>query len=461
MSRLVFILLILSFLFGCKSSDSRSQREEATYQEILAPEPSVIRIPLHLEIAELEKLIEQQSENLRFSGAASGDERLEIAISKAAQAIKIEVFNEQIRYRVPLRLDIAYDVGLAKPRAKGVLELDFRSGFSIDSAWRLTTQTQLNSYNWLEEPKLSLGGFSLPLTTIGNYAVRQAESSLERGIDEAVEREIALQDYVTEAWKLLQQPLLVSPEDQAWLLIRPISLQMSPLSSTEKAISAEIRLEAEPRLTFSAYTPVEPLRPIPAFSYAQADNAADNFNLHLGASISYLEAERMAAVSVVGETFSSGARSIRVNDMKLFGQDGKLMVEVATTGSYNGKIFLSGLPEYDKNRGRLSIRDLDFTLKTKSFLTKTASWLLKGPLKRQLQNNLNELLTDNLNEVRDQLEAQLEQQELAPGIAFNGQLNELGLAATYLTKDGIEVVVDLSGIINLNISGLTQLLSNE
>lgn len=446
-------------LWSCGDKKNGKESIDADYQTVAETVPSVVSIPLQIEIAQLEALIEQQADQLQFSGDKE-DNRLEVKVSKASEPIKIEVFNESIRYQVPLQLDIAYDLGITRPKAKGVLALDLRSDFNIDSSWTLSTNTTLISHKWLDEPNINVGGFSLPITSVANYAIRQAEGSLERAIDMAVNEQIRLERYVTDAWNQMQRPILVAEEEQAWLSIHPTNLQMTPLQSDEKSISATVRLEALPRLTFGE-EPSPTLVPFPAFEYAANEPVVDNFNLYLGSNISYAEAERLASNSVVGETFSSGNKSISVDDLKLFGQSGKLIIELATSGTYNGAIYLSGVPEYNLNQGRLKIRNLDFTLKTKSFLTKTAAWLLKGRLKKQLQDNMNEILQDNLAGIHKELSSQLEQQQLANGINLNGQLNELQLANTYLTEDGLEVVIHLKGQLDLNIDGLTQMLVDE
>lgn len=455
----ITILLLLSFL-GCKPKNS-GETLNAEYQTRAEVQPSVVRIPLRIEVKELEALIEQQTAGLNLVGGGEEDRRLELEVTKADEPVRIEVFNEMIRYRIPLRLDIAYDLGLAKPRAEGTLALDFSSRFTIDSTWTLATKTGLNAHEWIEEPRVRVGGFNLPVTSIANYAVRRAEGTLERGIDAAVSQQVSLQSYVTQAWNQLQEPLLVSPENQAWLTVNPTDLRMTRLRGTEEAISADILLSALPRMTFQEARPNVLPRPFPPFSYADPSAAERGFNLYLGTTVTYTEAERLASTSVVGETFSSGNRSVRINDLKLFGRDGKMIVELATTGSYTGAIYLSGVPQYDLGRGKLRVRDLDFTLTTKSFLAKSAAWLLKGTLKKQIQDNMNEVLEDNLREMSDQLQEQLTQQQLAPGVTLDGSLDELGLADTYLTERGIEVVVHLQGQLDLDVTGLTQLLPRE
>lgn len=457
------MLCTVLVLTACGGSKNSPDRINATYAELPPPEPSSVTIPVKIAVDELEKLLDQQLEHSNLSGGSAGageDRRLNVKVKKAGN-IELTVLNQEMRYKVPLDLDVTYDLALGEAKADAVLALSFKSKFAIDSTWHLSTETELVAYDWIREPKLRLGVISLPISSISNYVIRRSEAAIGQGIDQAIRDQVALENYVTDAWNLLQQPILLSDEYQAWLQLHPTDLRMTPLQTSENSLQATIRLDAVPRLTFSAEAPSSLPAPFPAFAYDYRPAPENEFQLRLSSLITYAEAERLASQSVVGETYSSGNKSVRVDSLKLFGNAGKLIVELSASGAYNGSIYLSGVPTFDARQNRLEIKQLDFTLNTRSFLTKTAAWLLKGKLKRQIQQNLNAIITENLNELRSQIETQLANQELAPGISLNGELNQLGLSQTLLTEAGIELVVGLDGNLGLSIDGLTQLLSDE
>ncbi|MEM9837361.1 MAG: DUF4403 family protein, partial [Bacteroidota bacterium] len=451
------LTLSLLLLLGCGDKTKADKVQEA-YGELPELPLSTLSIPLRIEMEELTQLINEQLANANFTNTTgeAEDQRLQVEIKKADD-IALEVFSDQIRYIVPLDLDVSYDLSFGKAEADGVLALDFRSRFAIDSSWQLTTDTELTSHQWEKEPKLKLGVVSLPIASISNYVIRQFKTNLEQEIDRAVAEQIGLAGYVTEAWNLLQQPILAAENYQAWLQINPQDLRMTPLQTSEKEIAATISLDAQPRITFGEEPPAQLPATFPMFRYDNRPPADNDFQLRIGTLVAYEEAERLASESVLGETFSSGNRSVTVDDLKIFGSNGRLIVELTASGAYNGNIYLSGVPSYNNRQNRLDIKQLDFTLDTKNFLTKTAAWLFKSRLKRTIQDNLNEVVTENLDSMRQQIESQLTRQEITKDIVLSGELNELGLGDTFLTPDGIEIVVTLSGDLALDVSGLTQL----
>jgi hypothetical protein len=166
------------------------------------------------------------------------------------------------------------------------------------------------------------------------------------------------------------------------------------------------------------------------------------------------EAEALARSQLVGETFSSGKRSVTVNDLHMSGRDGLLQVEVDLSGSYNGKIQVQGRPQYDARRQKLACKDLDYSLETRNILYRSASWLLKGSLKGRLQKELNQYLDSGLSDWKGMLEEQLRQTELGPGVSLNSQVEELRILRAEATEEGFQTTVGVSGKLALEVSGM-------
>ncbi len=453
--RVILLLVLLQpLLFQCGNKAKQEKIEAANFVELPPLSPSTISIPLTIEMSDLQALINQQLADMNFaSGTSTEDSRLKVKIKKAAD-IAIDLFSEQIRYQVPLELDIAYDLTLGTAKADGVLLLDFISVFNIDPAWNLRTQTRLVSHRWQREPQLRLGVVSLPLSSVSNFAIRRSQAMIEQGIDEAVAEQGQLGGYITNVWNELQKPILVAEDYQAWLRIQPQDLRMTPLSTTATSLSAIITLEALPKLAFSQTAPYAPASPFPSFKYVPQQRAENDFVVNIASLVTYEEAQRLAAASVVNQTFSSGNKSVTINDLKLFPSGDKVMITLAASGAYNGNIYLSGIPYYDNARKKLQIQNLDFTLQTKSLLTKTAAWLFKSMLKNQIENNLDEMLSTNMQEMQTEIDAQLADQDLGSGVRLKGKLNQFDLGQVYLRPEGLEVRVAISGRLDIDLDNL-------
>lgn len=149
--------------------------------------------------------------------------------------------------------------------------------------------------------------------------------------------------------------------------------------------------------------------------------------MHLGASIPFVEAQRLAKQEVEGQTYTAGKRSVTIQDIELFGQDGQLVVNLRMTGSYNGNVYLKGKPVFNAAANAVEVQDLDFTLDTRSFLLKSGAWLLKSTLRKRLQETMDFYLKYNLDASRKALEDQLNAFNLAPGFHLRAKVGQLGI----------------------------------
>ncbi|MEM1214485.1 MAG: DUF4403 family protein [Bacteroidota bacterium] len=421
----------------------------------MTTQPSIIRIPVNINLPNLERALNEQ-----FAGSLYQDDTFEDGDKMKVTAekdgdIKLAVEGMAINYQVPLALWIEYDLGITRVQATGRLNLDLKTAFDIDRNWQLSTQTALQEYEWKEKPRIRFGGVSIPASAIANAILRRSEAMISDNIDEAVATNFRLEDYVGSAWNLMFKAYEVSPEYQTWLLVNPKDLGMTPIQVIDDQMQATILVQSQPELRFGNEPASSSYQPLPPFTYRNLNPDAERgFEIFLDATLSYAEAERLTRENLVGERFEQGKRYVVVDDVQLYGQGRKLVVDLRLSGSYNGSIFLTGEPTFNERRNRIEIDNLEYTLDTKNFLVKSAAWLAKGTIKQKLQENMDYLLDYNLRDAREQMQEQLGGYSLGPGVLLNGELETLDLHNAYLTPNGIKVVMAFRGELGVEVDGL-------
>jgi hypothetical protein len=115
---------------------------------------------------------------------------------------------------------------------------------------------------------------------------------------------------------------------------------------------------------------------------------------------------------------------------------------------------MEGRPVYDVRQNQIELRDLDFTLDTRSFLLRSAGWLLKGPIKKGIQGNMNFLLDYNLKESRQMIENQLNNYQIAPGIKMTSHVNDLNIREVQIIPDGLYADIFISGDLKIVVDDL-------
>ncbi len=442
-------LLALLVATACKAP--KAARPEEFYNTVnVEPEPSVINIPLKFYKTELLKALNNKIGDMLYEDNNLKDDGMAIR-AKKRENITIDINDKEIRYRVPVDLWIKKDVVLSTVEAEGSLALEFTTRYNIKPDWSLETQTELNGHKWLKEPVVKLGITNLAITPIANLVLNQTRSTFAKSIDKEVKNLFDLKKEMETVWKEMHDPFLLSEEFNTWLLLNPQSVGMTPLKSTGNTVESTVTVVTKPGVFLGEKPTATGVTKLPPFAFSQA--VADNFTLYLDTAVPFKEAERLSKQSMVGQVFTYKNKQVRVEDVGLYGQGNKLVIRTNLKGSYTGDVYLIALPEYDAASNHIQLKDVEFDFSSQKALMKTASWLFKGPMKKQMQENLDFYLNYNLEDAKKTIQENLKDYQLAPGINLNGLLDELSVSNVYISSNSIRVRIGLKGKLNLDVKG--------
>ncbi len=452
MRPILFFTLIALALLATACTSSRPVRPAEEYEALFEEPASVVRLPVDISLRELERSLNQRLKGVLYEDKDLRDgDNMRIRAEKR-QDIRLGVDSQLIKYRVPLDLWIQYDLGISKVEAEGELSVDLKTAFTIGPDWNVKTVTEVVRHDWLRQPRLKMGVVNLPIGFIADLVLQNSRKNISRNIDALVKEQFNLREMVGEAWNKMYEPVLVSEEYNTWLAVNPQAIGMTPLDMKGDRIRGTIFMEAKPRVRIGR--PPENIRPMPLPNLQIRPQAEDGFTIHINTDISYEEAERIAKSQLLGETFSQGKRSVKVEDIELYGQGNKIVVNTVLSGSFDGSIYLVGKPVYNPQKNAIDIESLDYDLGTRNFLVKSAGWLLKSTIKNRIEDNMNFLLDYNLKEMQAQFQEQLKEYRVTEDVTLQGELQELAIRNAYLAPESIIVSLALSGRLNISVKGL-------
>ena len=446
------VLFLAVALSACKSSKIPKLDHELT--AMTTEQESILFLPLRVDVAALRSSLDRELSGQLSAGEAFTDGDLTVVASKLGE-LELEVADRTIRYGLPLALDITYDVGISRIGARGDIDLDFSTDFFFDENWELRTETTLTDYQLLRKPSLKLGGVSLPLGALGNLILKFGRNQIARTIDEQVRQNVPLRQWIEEAWQMMRDPILLDETYRAWLLVHPQDFAMSPFRLEEGQWGFTLRARARPEVSVGEQ-PASPNsgKALPLLHRFYPEEGQNYFTIFIRGGIPYAEDEALARSQLVGETFSAGKRSVTVNDLALSGHNGLLQVDIDLSGNYEGTIQVAGRPTYNAQRKKMEFKDLNYSMKTRNLLFKSAGWLLKSALKGRLQKQLNAYLDSGLTDWKAMLEEQLRQAELGPGVQLVSQVKELRILRAEALEEGFEATVGVSGTLAVEVRGL-------
>lgn len=450
------LLCLFAFCKTARYTDAPKPTESYTATADPAPVPSTLSIPVSISVDEILRAL-----NARLAGQAlfedysfddNGRDGLMMNAWKS-QDITLFLSGNTVKYRVPLKIWLKKELlfGTAA-EAEGELALNFKTTFGINPDWSLSTQTEVEWHEWLGRPVLKTGVGDISVETIANLALNRSKKTLSKTLDQFVSQQINLKPYVQEAWEAIQQPVLLDETYRMWSKTTPISIGLTPMTTYNNALQTKIAVECLNDVSFGEKPAFRENSVLPNLTLL--NEAPDDFQMRFATDVPFAEAERLAKNIMVGQVFESGKKKVKVEDLTLWGNNDRIVVNTLLSGSFNGKIYFIGRPEFNPVKNQIEVKDLDFHVDTRNFLLRSASWIFQGPIKKKMAQSMAYPLAQQISEVKNAVQQTLLNYPIQPGVTLHGILDSVAVQDTRVTPTGIRVNLFSTGKVNVDVQGL-------
>lgn len=412
---------------------------------------SQINIPVRAEIETIRKVVNQLIDDAFQRSdfhVATDDDTLRIKAEKTKD-ITLTFGHNRIGYTLTLKIHIKkfMPATALEVEATGEILLNLSSEISIEPDWRLSTQTTITTFSWLEKPVLRIGLFGLPVKLVVNTILRKRKKRLCAAIDAELAKIIDLQNLVNKTWHTLQSQLALYGLIRLQLNIFPKYVGMSPLNADGKFIKSTVVVKAFLQVILEEKPALQSPAPLPSFSqFAEAD---EGFSLHLDARIGFREAENMVKKFLSGKRFSKYMMTVQVIDVKLKGEDKNLVVELLLTESFKGWISLKIAPFFDSKNHKPNFELMSYTLKTKNLAFRLIDLLAHRMIEKKLKEQLRLMLEKITPAILSLIRQRLEKIEISDHVFLRGDLDHLKVENPKVKAEHLEVSVMASGKLNL------------
>ncbi len=451
------LILAMSLFSNCKTAqyaDAPRPPEHYDYVQE-APLISTVAIPVTISVSELTNSLNKRLNGVLYEDNSFYDNNNDGLMFRATKIQPITLFlsGQTIKYRVPLKIWLRKSLYIGSAEAEGDLALNLKTTFGLNPDWSVATTTELEYYEWINKPVLKTGLGDISIETLSNIAINRSRNTLTAMLDRLVAQQFSLRPYVQEAWTAIQEPVMLSPDYKTWLKTTPLSIGITPLRSDWNTIYATIAVQCQNDVTFGDKPYFRENSYLPNLSFLNEDTPGD-YQIRIATDVPFPEAERLAKNMMIGQVFQSGRRKVRVDNLELWGNNDKLVVNALLSGSFNGHIYFMGRPVFNPQKNQIEVTDLDFHVDTRNFLHKTAAWMFKGTIKNQMRDAMVFPLDEDIRGLRAEVQNSLNHYELQPGILLTGTVDSVSVENTKLTPTSIRVNLFSKGKLNLDVKGL-------
>lgn len=452
------LFIFLGIFAACGTTKNQPQKPMESYVEPVEVPPSVsmVNIPIRLNAAEIERLL-----NSKLSGAIYEDNNLDddglMLKATKTQNINIKLDGFTMSYRVPLKLWVFKKViGSKGIEAEGELALNFKTAVNVQPEWWMWTKTELVGQEWIRNMAVKTGLGNIDVKYLADIIIGRSKAMLTETLDKQITQSFQIRPQVEEAWNVMQKPVSIASQYGTWWVkLTPQSVEMTPFTTSGDVLKANIGVQSIAEVVASSNGQMPVFRPnttLPQFKMGYNDT--DDFAVNLTTDISFAEAEQMAKNLVVGQVFNPGGKTIKVENLQLFGQNDKMVVNTKFSGDYNGSLYLVGTPKFDAQKNRIYLDNVDYDLQTKDFLLRSATWLFDKTILKKMKESCVFPLDDNVLAFKAMMNDQLKNYRMNANVSIKGAVDDLKVTDIQLTKDKIRISVTSKGKLNLDVEGL-------
>ena len=452
-------LLSLSFLFGCSTSNKIAALKPMPSENVpmvYKTTTSFVDMPMEITLKEIENQLNKSLSGLIYEDNNLEDDKSEMKIWKTG-TIKLIEKDGKIQSILPLKIWSKFKYGTDFMGLNDTREINLNGTITLLSDaklsnWKMNTTSKIEDFEWSESPSILVAGKKVPITYIINPTLSIFKSKVAKKIDDAIEKSCDFKPYVLDVLDKMSTPFATSEQYETWFKLNPIEVYVTDAVLKKSKIEMELGLKCsmqtmvgqQPKVSFNRES----------VTFKSVTKMPNKTTASIAAISTYESASRIITKNFQGKEFASGSRKIVVQKVDLWSKDGKMIIALDMTGSINGTIYLSGIPNYNSATKEIYFEQMDYVLNTKGILTKTANWLLQGTILKKIQENCRYSIKDNLAEGKKNMLPYLSNYSPMKGVFVNGTMDDFEFEKVELTNDAIIAFINATGKMNVKIDGM-------
>ncbi len=323
--------------------------------------------------------------------------------------------------------------GTEQPR----IVIELATPLSLTSQWHLASKVAIIRVEPASKHERDRCDVSILHRDVTEHVVEAARTGLAAEL-EGIDRKITsvdLTEQITEWWGVLARPIKLA--DGVWLILAPEALRMGRVRGQSRILTVPMNLDARPRIVTASTEPAVVAVPLPTLG--RLGEAADGFRIVMDGAVDYESASGALTLALGGKSISVRGHPVRLQSVRVAPRSkGRVELAVSFTGDASGTLRLLGTPRLDRERGTITVPDLDFDLETNSGLLRTYSWLksvtLRSELRRKAQVPIapaiaqgKALLLDGLN------------RRVGDSVTLSATVDSVAVQGLFVTREGLTV----------------------
>ncbi|KMQ62520.1 hypothetical protein ACM40_09555 [Chryseobacterium sp. BLS98] len=449
------LLFLLSFtmIFGQTALDNQSP--VYNFPKIR----SNITMPVTIPLSEISNMINASVKELIFqddSYTDNNNDQFKVKVWKTRPIRLVGGTSQNLLIEVPIKIWAEKGIGTlgvySYQNTTFETVMSFNTTISFNNNWTISTNTQPNGFRWVTKPVLDYGKIQIPITSLVEKSLKEQQGKFAKTIDQQMGTQLNFQQYAVMAWNVFAQPFNISEEYNTWLKITPVGVNITPLKFYGNEITTNIGMDIYSE-TFTGSKPAATPTVKSASNFNVIPALADKFLLQTTANVPFSEATNIARNMFMNKEYDVRGSKVKIKDIRVYGSEGRVIIEAETEGYVNGKAIISGIPVYDETKKKIVLSNTKFNLRTANILQKTATLLFKGKIVKMIEEEYG-IPTQDLELASKKSIEEAFNKEYYKGLKMNGRVFNLKPGRVLLNESGITAVIETNATLKLILNGI-------
>lgn len=328
------------------------------------------------------------------------------------------------------------------------VNVGFRSTFKLQPDFILTTKIIRNEPQPLDKCSVCFWGQDITSQVMNGL---KADLDASKKTMEDSFSAINLKPYMQQAWNMMTTSYAIP--NVGYFNLHPKNLRMQNINAKNNLLNINIGISATPVVSFAK--PDAIISSVPDLTMGANP---PGFNIYIEAAFQYDSLSNVLNSYLANKRFDMNEglfkKHIIIQNTKVMGSEsGDFLIKVDFTGSFDGTIFFTGKPVYNADKKMLEVENLDYDLKTKSFLLNTAKWLFNKRIIKELKKYTSFDLSQYYDTASKTLNNWLNR-EWTKGISGTGSVTDLRLTAVHALPEHLLIRSNCIGKLSVLISEL-------
>lgn len=291
----------------------------------------------------------------------------------------------------------------------------FNSELGLTREYKLESNTKLKDVKAISPCKITV--FQYNATEKIEEEIRKSLKSVEKDIDKQI-GSVDLRPEVEKVWQALQSPIDLSGYGKLHLM--PEKLSLGKMNFKGDSAFVDVAISSKPVVYIGKQPQTEKLLP-PLSDYS----AGNGFSISLDVEAQYDSLSRVVTSAIKGKIVELNGKQIIFEELIIQSAHGKqLNLALRFSGSKKGILYLNATPSFDSKLQLLSFPDIDYDIKTKNLILKSAKWLFDKRITDTLKEKAIIDMKTYLDEMKVLINEQLNQ-EISSGVYMSGKVHKL------------------------------------